>query len=246
MRAPNLLSLSLSLSCFFRIGQSFRLELLLFLSPLKKYFRRLSALSKLILSSVKITPTLESVRTRITHGLPPWGFSFRPILTPSSSSDSVLKSPSSFDRDLLAASTEDVSSLLSLQSKHGEKTAYVGGAVIAHGRQSEASEVGKKKTITAPDMDQKFEISRGSATVPDGGGGGGGPKQVPRQEEEEEDAAGGDINNKRIFLLWRREGGRPSSLLVALIPIPAVQKTAAAAKAAMDILYVFLAFHHIR
>ena len=86
----------------------------------------------------------------------------------------------------------------------------------------------KKKTITAaPDMDQKFEISRGSATVPerrrkleDGS----------KREEEDDDDAGGDINNKRIFLLSLRQSGaeRLTSLLVLLIPIPAVQKTAAA------------------
>ena len=86
---------------------------------------------------------------------------------------------------------------------------------------------GKKKTITAaPDMDQKFEISRGSATVPerrrkleDGS----------KREEEDDDDAGGDINNKRIFLLFAAKQSRATtSLLVLLIPIPAVQKTAAA------------------
>ena len=94
-------------------------------------------------------------------------------------------------------------------------------------------------------MDQKFEISRGSATVPDGGGGG--PKQVPRLEEEEEDAAGGDINNKRIFLLWRREGGREAEFSPRRShPDSRCAEDSTAAKAAMDILYVFLAFHHIR
>ena len=90
-------------------------------------------------------------------------------------------------------------------------------------------------------MDQKFEISRGSATVPERRR----KLEDGSKREEEDDDAGGDINNKRIFLLSLRQSGaeRLTSLLVLLIPIPAVQKTAAVA---VDILYVFLAFHHIR